>query len=85
MFRHILRLLANNEKLVHALSESYVIRRAAQLTVAAFYRGKSFVIEKDLHKTLTPERFRSLMNSFRENLKKEIDAAKKELEHKKMK
>lgn len=83
MFRVLLRYIANNEKLVHALSESYIIRRAAQITVAAFHRGKSFAIEKDLHKTLTPERFRSIMNSFRANLKKEIDAAKKELEQKK--
>lgn len=82
MFRHILRYFANNERLVHALSESYIVRRAAQITVAAFYRGKEFAVEKDLHK-LTPERFRSLMQSFGQNLKKEIESVKKELEQKK--
>lgn len=80
MFRHILRILSNNEKLVHALSESYVIRRAAQMTVSAFYRGKEYAKELDVR---TPEQFRSVMARFQENFKKEIEAAKKELEKRK--
>lgn len=82
MFRFLFRHLANNEKLVEALSQSYVIRRAAQLCVAAFYKGKSYAIEKNLH-TMTPEKFQSFIKSFQSNLKQEIEAAKRELQNKK--
>lgn len=82
MFRVLLRYLANNERLVNALSESYIIRRAAQLTISAFYKGKAFATEKNLDK-LTPQRFRSFMEAFRKHANKELEAVKKELEQKK--
>lgn len=81
MFRFIIRYLANNDKLVNRLSESYFMRRAAQLTLAAFYRSKTFMHDNNLH-TMTPEKFRQLMRSFQGNLKQEIEAAKREFERK---
>lgn len=76
-----MRYLANNEQLVHRLSESYPVRRAAQLMVAAFYRTRSIAEEKRLHE-LTPERFRNMVNSFKQNLNREIENAKQELKKK---
>lgn len=78
MLRYLLHRLANNEKLLESLSNSYVIRRAAQLTVTAFYKGKSIVHENNLQ-NMTPERFRAFIKSFQENLKQEIESAKKQL------
>lgn len=78
MLRYLLSRLANNEKLVEALANSYVVRRAAQLTVAAFYKGKEIAHEKNLN-LLTPERFRSFINSFKNNYKQEIEEAKRKL------
>lgn len=57
VLRIILRYLANNEQLVHRLSESYPVRRAAQLVVGLFYRSKSLIDEHGLRE-LTPEKFR---------------------------
>lgn len=82
MIRALLRYLANNEQLVNRLAESYPIRRAAQIAVSMFYRSKSIVEEQNL-KQFTPERFKSLMKSFRANLKQEIEAAKNEQNRKK--
>jgi len=77
-----MRYLANNEKLVEHLAQSYPIRRAAQFVVATFYRSKSIAMENNLH-NMTPEKFRAIMKSFQTNLKQEIEAAKKELQSKK--
>lgn len=55
--RMLLRFLANNEQLVQKLSDSYIMRRAAQMCVSAFYRTKS-AAEKQGLKDLSPERFR---------------------------
>lgn len=78
MLRYLLSRLANNEKLVDALANSYVVRRAAQMTVSAFYKGKEYAQEKNLT-LLTPEKFRSLINSFKNNYKQEIEEAKRKL------
>lgn len=78
MLRYLLSRLANNEKLLETLSNSYVIRRAAQLTVAAFYKGKAIAHEHNLH-NMTPERFRSFIKALQNNLKQEIAEAKKQL------
>lgn len=81
MLRYLLSRLANNEKLLESLSNSYVIRRAAQMTVAAFYKGKSIAQENNLQ-NLTPERFRSFIKSFEKNFREEIESAKKQLKKK---
>lgn len=57
VLRFLFQYLANNEKLVQRLSESYVMRRAAQLTLLAFYRTKSLADKHELT-NLTPERFK---------------------------
>ncbi|CAO1421945.1 unnamed protein product [Diamesa serratosioi] len=75
--RMLLRFLANNEQLVQKLSDSYIMRRAAQMCVSAFYRTKTLAEQQGL-KDLSPERFRSLMKSFQGNVKQEIESAKKE-------
>lgn len=80
MLRQLLRYLANNDQLVNRLAESYPIRRAAQLCVSYFYRSKAVAAKHNIDisnlKSLTPEKFKSLMRSFRNNLKEEIEAAK---------
>lgn len=83
MIRFLMRYLANNEQLINRLAESYPMRRAAQMTVSLFYRGKVIAERHNLHENMTPEKFKSFMQSFRNNLKQEIEAAKKELKGKK--
>lgn len=82
VFRILMRYLANNEQLVQRLSESYPVRRAAQLMVAAFHQSKSFAEEKSLA-NFTPERFRKFVNSFKDNVQKELESAKEELKRRK--
>lgn len=55
VLRFLFRRLASNEELVQRLSESYPVRRAAQLSLYFFYRGKSIAERNEL---LNPERFR---------------------------
>jgi mediator of RNA polymerase II transcription subunit 9 len=76
-----MRYLANNDKLVQNLADSYAMRRAAQLVVAALFRTKSIARENNLHE-LTPERFKSFVNAFKNNVKAEIESAKQELKKK---
>lgn len=77
-----MRYLANNDQLVERLSQSYPIRRAAQICVAAFYRTKSSPFVAEHLENFTPQRFKQLIQSFQNNLKKEIEAAKEELKRK---
>jgi mediator of RNA polymerase II transcription subunit 9 len=76
MIRFLLRYLANNEQLVQRLSESYIMRRLAQTSVSLFHRTKDLAMEAKLTE-FTPERFKSFINSFKQNLKAEIENAKK--------
>ncbi|KAJ8934687.1 hypothetical protein NQ318_015156 [Aromia moschata] len=57
----LIRILANNEQLVQRLSESYPMRRAAQVVVRVLYSSKSFIEENRLHEKLSPDQFRALM------------------------
>jgi len=43
VWKFILRYFANNEKLIERMSESYPIRRAAQLTIYLFHRSKAIM------------------------------------------
>lgn len=79
VLRFLFNKLANNEQLVQRLSESYPVRRAAQLTLLIFYRGKSFAERNDI---INPARFRSFFRNLNSNLKQEIEAAKKEIKRK---
>lgn len=76
VLRFLLRYFANNEQLVQRLSESYPIRRAAQLLVAAFLRSKNVAEQRGLTE-FTPDKFRSFFKQFKSNLKEEIEDIKK--------
>lgn len=64
VIRFLLRYLSNNEHLVQKLSESYPMRRAAQLMVAAYYRTKVIADDSQLTKRLTPEQFRYFLTIY---------------------
>lgn len=76
VLRFLLRYFGNNEQLVQKLSESYPIRRAAQLLVAAFLRSKHVAEERGITE-LTPDKFRRFFKQFKTNLKEEIEDIKK--------
>lgn len=76
VLRFLLRYFGNNEQLVQRLSESYPMRRAAQLLVAAFLHSKHMAEQRGVTE-FTPERFRSFFKQFRTNLKEEIEELKK--------
>lgn len=73
MLRFLLKRLAS-EKLIEYLSQTYVIRRAAQMTVQTLYRYSD---GKNLQDFLSRGRLQSLLNSFKANFKKEIEDIKK--------
>lgn len=69
MLRYLLQRLAS-EKVIEYLSQTYVIRRAAQMSVSAYYRmtGDANV--------------RGILNSFKTNLKKELEDVQREIKNK---
>lgn len=72
----LLKYLANNERLVQRIADSYPVRRAAQLAISVFYKGKEKMSEVD------PQKVTSLMSFFRrftQNLREGIEDAKKQL------
>lgn len=83
VFRFLIRILANNEQLVQKLSESYFMRKAAQVVVRAMFSGKQFIEEKRLHQKLNPEQFQALMrevaSNFQNQLKQAQDTLKKKM------
>ncbi|XP_019847926.1 protein NCBP2AS2 homolog [Bactrocera dorsalis] len=81
VFRFLLRYLANNEQLIQRMAESYPMRRAAQMVVSIMYRTKNMAQERGIH-DMTPERFKSFMAIFKNNLKKEIEGVKNEIKKK---
>lgn len=76
-----MRYLANKEELVQRVSDSYLMRRAAQIAVSVFYRTKTMAEQQKLT-DLSPEKFRSFLDKFQNNIKEEIEHAKKDLESK---
>lgn len=80
VFRFIIRLLANNEHLVQRLSESYPMRKAAQVVVRVMFTGKNFIEENRLHEKLTPEQFRALMRDVSNTLKKQVKKAQENIQ-----
>lgn len=74
--RALFKYLANNERLVQRIAESYPVRRAAQLAIAMFYRGKEKLGDVDPQKM---NRFISFLRKFSDNLKDGIQDAKKQL------
>jgi len=84
MIRALLRYFGNHDKLVERLSDSYIMRRAAQMSVSVFYRAKAIAQEtkEEKIKDMTPEKLRSFLNKFQDNVKEEIEKAKTELGNK---
>lgn len=78
MFRYLLQRLAG-EKMIEYLSQTYVIRRAAQMTVSAYYRLSG---DANVKKLLETGRFRTILNSFKTNLKKELEDVQREIKSK---
>lgn len=78
VFRLLIRYLANNERLIQRMADSYPMRRAAQFVVSIWYRTKN----RHEVKEITPERFKSFFNMFKNNLKQEIEDAKTKLKEK---
>ncbi|XP_067629461.1 protein NCBP2AS2 homolog [Eurosta solidaginis] len=81
VLRFLLRYLANNDHLIQRMAESYPLRRAAQMVVSIMYRTKNMAQERGLHE-MTPERFKSFIALFKNNLKKEIGGVKDEIKKK---
>lgn len=74
--RAILRYLANNERLVQKISESYPVRRAAQLAVSAFFKSKEKLSDVDPVKVNS---FITFFRKFSQNIREGIEDAKKQL------
>ncbi|KAH8299786.1 hypothetical protein KR044_005945 [Drosophila immigrans] len=82
VFRILMRYLANNEQLIQRMADSYPMRRAAQVVVSLMYRTKSLAREQGLHE-MTPERFKSFVNMFKNNVKQEIEGVKQQMKNQK--
>lgn len=78
MLRYLLQRLAS-EKVIEYLSQTYVIRRAAQMTVTAYYRLSG---DANVRKLMESGRFRGILNSFKQNLKKELEDVQREIKSK---
>lgn len=74
--RTLLKYLANNEQLVQRIAESYPVRRAAQLAVSVFYKGKEKLSEMDPQKV---SRLTSLLRKISQDVRVSIENAKKQL------
>lgn len=68
-------MLASNEHVVQRLSESFVMRKAAQIVVRAMFSGQKMIQENRLHEKLTPEQFRALMQEVASNLRNQLKQA----------
>lgn len=64
--------------MVEKLSDSYLMRRFAQICVSVFYRGKSIAQEvtEDRFKDLNRDKLNSFLDKFQKNLKEEAEKAK---------
>lgn len=82
VLRFLIRILANNEQLVQRLSESYPVRRAAQLVVKVMFKGKYFIEERNLHEKLSPEQFRQLMRQISTKFQQQIKETQEEIKRK---
>lgn len=82
VFRLIIKLLSNNEHLIQRLSESYPMRKAAQLVVRVMFTGKHLIEENRLHEKLTPEQFRALFKDISLSFQKQIKEVQENIQRK---
>lgn len=76
VLRQLFNYLVNNPRLIEKLSDSYPIRRAAQLTVYAYRKGKTIgegVVEGGLKQGT------ARLNSFAGRFKEELDRGMQEI------
>lgn len=78
MLRYLLQRLAS-EKVIEYLSQTYVIRRAAQMTVSAYYRMTG---DANVRKLMESGKIRGILDSFKTNLKKELEDVQREIKNK---
>lgn len=76
MLRHLLNRLAG-EKAVEYLSQTYVIKRAAQMTVSAYYR-----LSGEKNQFLQSSQLKRIIESFKSHLKKELEDVQREIKSK---
>ncbi|XP_078661709.1 protein NCBP2AS2-like isoform X1 [Branchiostoma floridae x Branchiostoma belcheri] len=77
-FRALLRFLANHPQVVERLSETYVIRRLAQLTAYAFTRGKIRMEDEVARLSKSSEGAVQKASSFKSTFMREIQEGMKE-------
>ncbi|XP_023024342.1 protein NCBP2AS2 homolog [Leptinotarsa decemlineata] len=82
VFRFLIRILANNEQLVQKLSESYPMRRAAQVVVRVMFSSKNLIEEHRLREKLSPEQFRALMSEVAANFQNQLKQAQENIKRK---
>lgn len=86
MIRTLLKYFASNnsEQLVQKLSDSYLMRRAAQTVASLFVQSKHIIDEakEEKLKDLNPKKLRAFLDDFQNNVKEEIEKAKKDIENK---
>lgn len=75
----------NADQIAERLSDSYLMRRAAQIIVSAFYRTKALTEESNLGKLAESEKVKGLLEKFQKNIAEEMQKAKAELEKKQQK
>lgn len=82
--RKIIQLLLNrnSDRLIEQLSDSYLMRRAAQMVVSVFYRTKAIAQEQKLDEIVDKQKFRNFLEKFQKNIEEEMQKAKQELEAK---
>ena len=71
VLRQLLQMFANHPHIIEKLSESYPMRRAAQMTVYLYLKGKR--LRDDALQDVVKEggqRFQSFSSTFKEELKK---------------
>jgi mediator of RNA polymerase II transcription subunit 9 len=71
VFRYLLNYFSNHPQLIERLSESYPMRRAAQLTVYVFHRSKSILEDKAVQQKAI-----QFKDTFSNELKKEWKKAR---------
>lgn len=76
VFRYLFNYFVNNPQLIEKLSESYPVRRAAQLTVYAYQKGRA-IGEGALQDGL--KRGVQKVESFTETFKQELERGMKEV------
>lgn len=74
----------NTEKMIEKLSDSYAMRRFAQICVSVFYRSKSIAQEAsgDRLKGINREKINSFLDKFQKNMKEEIENARNDFQSK---